>query len=167
VSNLSGDVSVGPNRCFSAIYFVSGITRPERGGGLKIREKDQDFTVSRRLYVRTSHSAEFTSFAEDNTYLAHIAAEIKTNLDKTMFQEACATAHDVKSAVAGSKYYLICEWLDMIPLSTAPTDIDEALILRKAKRLNSNVRKHFSTSGGETGFSHDVHRVSWREPASI
>ncbi len=148
VSNLGDDVFVGPKRCFSAIYFMSGITRPERGGGLKIRAKDQDFTVSRRLYVRTSHREDFASFAQDNTYLAYIAAEMKTNLDKTMFQEACATAHDVKSAVPGSKYYLICEWLDMTPLSTAPTDIDEALIMRKAKRVNSNVRKHFSTSAG-------------------
>ncbi len=98
--------------------------------------------------MRTSYQSDFHSFEEDNTYLAYIAAEIKTNLDKTMFQEACATAHDVKSAVPGSKYYLICEWLDMTPLSTAPTDIDETLILRKAKRLNSSIRRHFSTNVG-------------------
>ena len=65
-----------------------------------------------------------------------------------MFQEACATAHDVKTAVAGSKYMLLCEWLDMTPLSTAATDIDEILILRGAKRLSSNVRRHFSSSRG-------------------
>ena len=53
-----------------------------------------------------------------------------------MFQEACATAHDVKAAVSGASYYLLCEWLDMTPLSTAPTDIDEILLLRKAKRIN-------------------------------
>ena len=62
-----------------------------------------------------------------------------------MFQEACATAHDTKSAVAGARYYLLCEWLDMSPQSTAPTDIDEIIILRKAKRMNSNVRTHYST----------------------
>jgi len=65
-----------------------------------------------------------------------------------MFQEACATAHDVKSAVPGAKYYLLCEWLDMPPVSTAPTDIDEIIILRKAKRLSSNVRSRFSTYDG-------------------
>ena len=57
-----------------------------------------------------------------------------------MFQEGCATAKDVKSAVAGAKYFLLCEWLDMTPLGTAPTDIDEILLLRKAKRINSNIR---------------------------
>jgi len=65
-----------------------------------------------------------------------------------MFQEATATAHDVKSAAPGSKYFLLCDWLDMTPVSTAPTDIDEVLILRKAKRISSNIRSSFSTYAG-------------------
>ena len=65
-----------------------------------------------------------------------------------MFQEASATAHDVKLAVTGSKYYLLCDFLDMTPISTATTDIDEILIVRKAKRISSNVRKEFSTYEG-------------------
>jgi hypothetical protein len=65
-----------------------------------------------------------------------------------MFQEATATAHDVKSALPGSKYFLLCEWLDMTPVSTAPTDIDEVLILRKSKRISSNIRKTFNSHAG-------------------
>ncbi len=80
--------------------------------------------------------------------MAFVVAECKTNLDKTMFQEATATAHDVKTSVPGAKYFLLCEWLDMTPISTAPTDIDEVIILRKAKRLSSNKRKDFSTYEG-------------------
>ncbi len=34
----------------------------------------------------------------------------------------------------------------MTPLSTAPTDVDEVIILRKAKRLASNVRKRYGNS---------------------
>lgn len=75
-------------------------------------------------------------------------AELKTNLDKTMYQEASATAHDIKLAVTGAKYYLLCDFLDMTPISTATTDIDEILIVRKAKRISSNVRKEFSTFAG-------------------
>lgn len=74
--------------------------------------------------------------------------ELKTNLDKTMYQEASATAHDIKLAVTGAKYYLLCDFLDMTPISTATTDIDEILIVRKAKRINSNIRKEFSTYAG-------------------
>ena len=36
----------------------------------------------------------------------------------------------------------------MTPISTATTDIDEILIVRKAKRISSNVRKAFSTFAG-------------------
>ena len=41
--------------------------------------------------------------------LGYVMAELKTNLDKTMYQEASATAHDIKLAVTGAKYYLLCD----------------------------------------------------------
>jgi len=140
------ELLVGPQSCFSSVYFSSSLDVPQPGGGLSIRIKDQDFAISKPLYLKASHSKAFTDSVEVGTYIAYVAAECKTNLDKTMFQEAVATAHDVKSSVSGAKYFLLCEWLDMTPLSTAPTDIDEVIILRKAKRLSSNVRKEFSTS---------------------
>ena len=140
---------VGPQSCFSAVYFSSTLSRQETGGGLHIRTKDQDFSISRRLYVRTSHDPTFANdYLSRETYLGYICAECKTNLDKTMFQEAAATAHDVKTAVPGAKYYLLCEWLDMTPISTAPTDIDEVLLLRKARRVGSQVRAHYATYEG-------------------
>ena len=80
--------------------------------------------------------------------MGYILAELKTNLDKTMYQEASATAHDVKLAVTGAKYFLLCDFLDMTPISTATTDIDEILIVRKAKRISSNIRKNYSTYAG-------------------
>ena len=40
------------------------------------------------------------------------------------------------------------EWLDMKPVNTATTDIDEVLLIRAAKRTNSNVRKDYSTAVG-------------------
>lgn len=141
-------IEVGPNSAFSAIYFTSALDKPGVGGGLHVRTKDQDFAVSRRVYMKTSYSKNFATSESSEFVIAYIAAECKTNLDKTMFQEAAATAHDVKTAVAGAKYYLLCEWLDMAPQSTAATDIDEVLILRKAKRMNSNVRANFGTSAG-------------------
>lgn len=82
------------------------------------------------------------------THIAYVAAECKTNLDKTMFQEAAATALDVKTAIPGAKYYLLCEWLDMTPISASTTAIDEIIILHKAKRLPSNIRVQFNTAAG-------------------
>jgi hypothetical protein len=141
-------IEVGPNNAFSAIYFTSALDTPSVGGGLHVRTKDQDFVVARRVFLKTSYSSTFATSETSNFVIAYIAAECKTNLDKTMFQEAAATAHDVKTAVAGARYYLLCEWLDMTPQSTAATDIDEVLILRKAKRMNSNLRANFGSAAG-------------------
>jgi hypothetical protein len=148
------EVTVGPIEAFSAVYFESSLDAMKLGGGLKIRTKNQDFAISKPLFLKASHSRDFNSAQtiEKKAYLAYVAAECKTNLDKTMFQEACATAHDVKSAVPGAKYFLLCEWLDMTPVSTAPTDVDEVLILRKAKRLGSNVRRNFDTFAGRQNY---------------
>jgi hypothetical protein len=137
------NLHLGPTKCFSEASFTSTLDNALVGGGLHIRTKDHDFAISRKIFIQTSYDSDFTRKATSETFIAYVVAECKTNLDKTMFQEASATAHDVKSAVAGEKYFLLVEWLDMTPLSTAATDIDEVLILRKAKRLNSNIRSRY------------------------
>lgn len=141
---------------FSSVYFASSLSTPNLGGGINIKTKDQDFSMSRKLYLQSSYDPEFNpdKTVKLETHLGYILAEMKTNLDKTMFQEASATAHDIKQAVTGAKYYLLCDFLDMTPISTTTTDIDEILIVRKAKRISSNIRKEFSTKTG---------RNKWRE----
>lgn len=135
---------------FSSVYFDSRLNLSDIGGGIRIKTKDQDFSMSRTLYLKSSYERNFTpdQTLTLETHIGYVLAELKTNLDKTMFQEASATAHDVKVAVTGAKYYLLCDFLDMTPISTATTDIDEILITRKAKRISSNIRKTFSTFAG-------------------
>lgn len=142
------NVDIGPIKAFSAIWFDSGLLKPEIGGGLNLRSKDQDFAISRPLYLKASNTPDFQYSVDKFTNLAYAAAECKTNLDKTMFQEACATAGDLKSAIPGAKYFLLCEWLDMSPISSAITPIDQVFILRKAKRINSNIRAKFDKAKG-------------------
>ncbi|MEO7020039.1 MAG: Bpu10I family restriction endonuclease [Ktedonobacteraceae bacterium] len=142
------NLKIGPIGAFAATWFDSSLTKPECAGGLRIRSKDQDFAISKPLYLKASHFPDFQDSVEQVTNLAYIAAECKTNLDKTMFQEACATARDLKTAIPSAKYFLLCEWLDMKPISSTTTPIDETLILRKAKRISSNIRGSFSTFAG-------------------
>ena len=146
VEGLNKELQVGPANCFSAVYFESTLSQQVPGAGLHVRTKDQDFAISQKLYMKASHKQDFKDAAEAETFIAYVATEIKTNLDKTMFQEACATARDLKIAVPGAKYFLMVEWLDMTPISTAPTDIEQVLLLRGAKRLDSTQRKHFANS---------------------
>lgn len=137
-------------KVFSSLYFNSSLANSAEGGGMTIKSKDQDFSMSRKLYIQSSYSPDFKpeTTKKIDTQLGYVTAELKTNLDKTMFQEASATAHDIKLAVTGAKYFLLCDFLDMKPISTSTTDIDEILILRKAKRMNSNVRGQFSSFSG-------------------
>lgn len=44
-----------------------------------------------------------------------------------------------------TKYFLICEFLDMTPVSIISTQIDDVLIVRKAKRMSSNIRQEYRT----------------------
>lgn len=146
IPSLEGKQYVsGPRTTFAAIYFTTTLTNPSKGAGMQVRTKDQDFTVSREAFLRASFDPDFPSSdtMTQKIYLAFAAAECKTNLDKTMFQEAIATAHDLKVALPASRYFLLCEWLDMTPISTSATDIDEVIILR-GKRISSNIRSRFS-----------------------
>ena len=140
----ANDLAIGPVTAFAQLRFDSQMDTAPAGGSLNIRSKNQDFALSRPLFLRASHNQDFTDYQEARTNLAYVAAEIKTNLDKTMFQEASATAYDLKLAIPSSQYFLLCEWLDMPPISSAVTMIEEVLILRRARRLSADKRSEFS-----------------------
>jgi hypothetical protein len=53
---------------------------------------------------------------------------------------------DLKIAVPGSLYFLICEFLDMTPISIVSTQIDDVLIVRKTKRMSSKLGQEYRTS---------------------
>jgi len=103
-TELTGDMyELGPTKCFSNMRFDSTFPTQVRGAGAAVKSKDQDFAISRPVFIRTSHFADFRSSVTNQSHLAYVAAECKTNLDKTMFQEAAATAQDVKTAIPGAK----------------------------------------------------------------
>ena len=141
-------LSVGPTRSFSGIVFESDVRSMSDGGSMRFRSKDQDFAISRSLHIHASHHEDMSDSIASETNIPYVAAEIKTNLDKTMFQEATATAADMKAMVPSSKYYLVAEWLDMTPVSTSVTQIDAVFLLRHGKRITSTLRSRFATAAG-------------------
>jgi hypothetical protein len=104
---------------------------------IALKVKDQDFAIGSTVYYQFSASAGFKpeDTAAGDFSLAVLAAEVKVNLDKTMFQEACGTASRLKQGCPVAKYYLLVEYLDMTPEDARLTDIDNVYLLRKAKRL--------------------------------
>jgi hypothetical protein len=144
--------SVGPQAAFAAFIFAGNVHSLLPDGGIFIKKKDQDYALSKKVYLKASTDPSFSGADTLHTVLnvAYLAAECKTNLDKTMFNEALETARSLKQAVAGSRYLLLCEWLDMEPIDTSSTDIEGVIILRKAKRLSSNFRERLATVAGRT-----------------
>lgn len=136
----------GPRNTFAGLSFTSSIVDTGPGGHPRLRTKNQDFVVGKRLYMMTSFDREFREAEVVESHLGYVCVECKTNLDKTMFQEAVATSRDLKIAVPSSLYFLVCEFLDMTPVSITSTQIDDVLIVRKAKRMSSNVRQEYRSA---------------------
>lgn len=82
------EVDVGSQTAtFSSAYFESSLSSPAIGGGLRIKTKDQDFSMSRKLYLKSSYTSTFEDAKTSTvtTHLGYVMAELKTNLDKTMY----------------------------------------------------------------------------------
>ena len=66
-----------------------------------------------------------------------------------------------------AKYYLLCEWLDMTPINSSITAIDEVIILRKSKRLSSTIRNEFSNFKGRQAYRDEMQQHLVSNPYSI
>jgi len=160
------NITVGPQSCYAGM-FIGPIHAPIDDGAIFIKTKNQDFTVGRKLFMRACSKGDFASCLDMSFNVAYFVSEIKTNLDKTMFQEAAATARELKTSVGDAVYVLLCEWLDMPPIDTRVTDIDEVIMLRKAKRLGSGVRATFSEQSGRKAAAASYEKHLTDNPLSI
>lgn len=158
LQGLDKSLEFGPKKTFSGLSFSSSIGDLGNTGKASIRSKDQDFILGKKLYLKTSFDPNFKKYDLIESHLGYVCAECKTNLDKTMFQEAIATSRDLKMAVPGSLYFLICEFLDMKPVSIVSTQIDDVLIVRKSKRMPAHIRQEYKTPEAR-----QIHRDAYEE----
>lgn len=146
IGSIDASFQLGPRKTYSGLSYLSSIGNPGQGGKPSIRTKNQDFIVGKSLFLQSSFNKDFSDSTVIESNLGYVCAECKTNLDKTMFQEAVATSRDLKIAVPSSLYFLVCEFLDMTPISITSTQIDDVLIVRKAKRMSSNIRQQYTNA---------------------
>lgn len=142
-----GSLACGPHSSFAGISFDAPFL-PLNAGGIQVKLKDQDFAICRPFVLSVTDASNPGDKFSAKLAVSYFAMEIKTNLDKTMFQEASQTAGELKRAVPGAKVLLLCEFLDMTPISTRLTPIDEVIVMRRSKRLASNIRANYSTAAG-------------------
>lgn len=146
LKGLPKGIETGSQTAFMSLTF-----RPSKIEGLVeqpeivLKQKDQDFTIGKSIFYQFSPDDKFDKkvTANGKLFLAVLAAEVKVNYDKTMFQECAGTAYRLKQGCPLSKYYALVEYLDMKPEDVRLTDIDNVFLLRKAKRLPFEKRSIF------------------------
>ncbi len=139
LNNLPKDgVETGPQTAFMSFSFrPTDITNLNEKPDIVLKQKDQDFTIGKSIHYQFSPDVNFLGkkTAKGKLFLAVLAAEVKVNYDKTMFQECSGTASRLKQGCPLAKYYALVEYLDMQPEDVRLTDIDNVFLLRKAKRI--------------------------------
>ncbi len=146
LKGLPKGIETGSQTAFMSLTFrpstIEGLIKePE----IVLKQKDQDFTIGKSIYYQFSPNEKFDKkvTANGKLFLAVLAAEVKVNYDKTMFQECAGTAYRLKQGCPLSKYYALVEYLDMKPEDVRLTDIDNVFLLRKTKRLPFEKRSIF------------------------
>jgi len=117
----------GPQQAFMSLAFMPSGFRSLGGmPSVVIKAKDQDFAIATPIHYQFSSSGDFPEggTATGEFALAVFAAELKVNLDKTMFQEAAGTAQRLKQGCPVARYFLLVEYLDMTPEDPRLTEID-------------------------------------------
>jgi hypothetical protein len=145
IDGLPNDFKIdcGPHTAFMSLSFrPQGIASLNKIPSVVLKQKDQDFTLGKKIHYQFSSSSTFDSkiTTTGELYLSVFAAEIKVNYDKTMFQECAGTAARLKQGCPIAKYYALVEYLDMLPEDCRLTEIDNVFLLRKTKRLPVNKR---------------------------
>lgn len=161
ISGLPDDdlvLTIGPTRAFMSLSFnPQSLTALAEKPNIAIKTKDQDFIIGKEIYYRFSPDSNFpaTTTTAGTIPLAILAAECKMNLDKTMFQEASGTAARLKQGCPYARYYVLNEYLDMIPEDCRLTAVDNVYLLRHAKRLPADKRNDYD----EIRRQHEEHPI--------
>ncbi|MCX6380524.1 MAG: Bpu10I family restriction endonuclease [Armatimonadetes bacterium] len=143
ITSILPSLEVEPRTAFMTFSFRPSsvlhlMSKPE----IAVKTKDQDFSIGKTIHYKMSPNATFPNAdtRSDKLFLSLFSAEMKVNLDKTMFQECCGTATRLKQGCPSARYYVLAEYLDMEPEDCSLTDIDNVFLLRHAKRLPSDRR---------------------------
>ena len=141
------ELIIGPQTAFMSLSFQPrGLPEFVKKPEVILKTKDQDFVLGKQIHYKFSTNSDFN---REQTFIGSfilpiLACECKINFDKTMFQEAVGTAGRLKSGCPVAKYFVLVEYLDMIPEDCRLTEIDNVFLLRHAKRLPVNKRNNIS-----------------------
>jgi hypothetical protein len=130
------DFIIGPATTpISLALREEGASRTPR---LVIDKKRQDFVIGRALTIWLGLDGD-GSASGCSIVMPLMTAEIKTNLDATMWSEIAASATRTREVAPAAHCLVVTEWLDMQQRSRLGTGITDVLILR-GKRTGASAR---------------------------
>lgn len=130
-------INWGRTHAYTNLYFAPpSIDEFEKSSNIVINVKDQDFSISKEIVVK-SRVSNNKNWQEREIYVPIVSIECKTYLDKTMYEGSVATAEKIKK---GNPYciFLIVTETYQVSLDVDPrcSSIDQIYVLRKDNDKN-------------------------------
>lgn len=123
-------LKLGSVKAFSNFFVhTPGIKAFIHSACVNVNLKDQDFAIYRPLDININ-GKKYT------INIPALAVEVKTYLDKTMYEGAVATAEKIKTGNPFTKFFVVTETYDVsFDVDPSYSRIDQIFVLRKSKRM--------------------------------
>ena len=130
VNGFNLPLHFGQTKAYANLYFVGEkLETFAKSPSIKLNTKDQDFAIYRDIAIGVGDGGPVKA------NLPIVAAECKTYVDKTMFENAVATAEKIKLGNPYSFFCIVTESYDISKdVDPAYTRIDQIYVLRKNQR---------------------------------
>jgi len=128
---------LGNGKVYTNLYFAPpNIDKFEESSNIAINFKDQDFSISKEVVLKTKVSNN-QNWQQETIYVPIVSIECKTYLDKTMYEGSVSTAEKIKKGNPYCIFLIVTETYD-ISLDVAPkySLIDQIYVLRKENKNN-------------------------------
>lgn len=125
---------LGSAKAYTSLYLKSKdgktyVQSVEAG----MNQKDQDFAIYRPVSI-------IVDGKEHVINMPALAIEVKTYLDKTMYEGVVATAEKIKSGNPYTKFFVVTETYDVsFDVDPPLSRIDQIFVLRKSKRVKGSM----------------------------
>lgn len=130
-------INWGRTQAYTNLYFApANIEQLEKGSNIIINVKDQDFSISKEIALK-SRVINGKTWQENKIYVPIASIECKTYLDKTMYEGSVATAEKIKRGNPYCLFLIVTETYE-VSLDVDPkySLIDQIYVLRKDNQEN-------------------------------
>lgn len=125
-------INWGRTKAYTNLYFAPpGIDKLEESSNIVINVKDQDFSISKEIILK-SRVSNNENWQESAIYVPIVSIECKTYLDKTMYEGSVSTAEKIKRGNPYCIFLIVTETYEVgLDVDPKYSLIDQIYVLRK------------------------------------